>query len=248
MRTEILSNGAKFIEDGSSSDVVIFLPGHTGVCDTPYHKVAQNALVPDLTSIILYESARDRDLLENWDHQKEMDSTTWGNAFYNKGFDDEVDEVARFIENVAQRYDSVSLSGYSFGGAVAVALMGRKELGIKRVMLTAPQIGLHEVARLQDLPVLYGGFPSARQFANLAGGFTGEVRLFHGEVDHIVPVSCSKLIYDSLRTDKKQLVVVEGMGHGFYVNPFGLSLYEQLTRAFSFGDFQSGSFFAKREK
>ena len=242
MKKETLSNGAKFVEDGTSAHVVIFLPGYAGICDTLYHRVARNALVPDSASVVFYESARNRDLLENWDPNREMDSTTWNRAFYNKTFNDEVDEVATFIEDVARRYDSVSLSGYSFGGAVAVALMGREELGLKQVMLTAPQIGLHEVERLGSSQVLYRGFPSAEQLVKIAEDFAGDVTLLHGGMDHIVPHFCSRLIYGSLKTERKQLVVVGDMGHGFYEDNLGITLYQQLSEELFGGNIRPGLF------
>lgn len=122
----------------------------------------------------------------------------------------DVENVVAYIQ--ARDVQNVRLIGESIG--TGVAAYHASLAPPQALLLISPFTSLRDIARVKfwfyptDLLV-----DNAFDTVTFLRNYTGLVTIIHGEADRIIPYRLGRSLFDTLSTDNKSLVAVEGAGH-----------------------------------
>ena len=185
-----------------SPNFLVFVSGSWEIGDPDRNLLASEALTETgLTSTLLYESFRDWEALQHAESRED-----WKDAFGDKTYLDELDELKAVIGYVRQQHDpkNIYLSGSSYGGGLVVLALG--PLDINNILLAAPEISIPDEHKTR----IYSGFPDSSEFLRAIRDFQGRLRIIFGEQDERVPFEHSSSLYSSVRTKDKRLTILPG--------------------------------------
>jgi pimeloyl-ACP methyl ester carboxylesterase len=110
-----------------------------------------------------------------------------------RDLDSSIDDALVGIEFLERRgIETVAIVGHSFGGAVAIQAGAASLVAAGVATLASQSFGTSGANRIAPRPLL----------------------LIHGEADNVLPIDCSRYIYDNAG-EPKELVIIRGAGHCF---------------------------------
>lgn len=125
-----------------------------------------------------------------------------------------VKDVIDYIET--QNYKEIIVIGQSVGTGVAGYHVS-ESLNVNKLLLISPFDNIIEVATRRF--VFYPDFLIRlfvnNPFDNLENlkEFDGELVILHGDKDIIIPIERGKNLFESLKNENKEMIVIEGAGH-----------------------------------
>lgn len=188
------------IED--PSNFLIFVQGSWEIGQNDRNVAASKIISgKGIASTLLYESSRDWSALE-----RAANNDDWINAFGDKTYQDELQELRELIDYVNKKYGPTNLflSGSSYGGGLAALVAGDSIPNLSRVLLCSSQIEVDEQRQFS----IYRGFPTKEVFLGAISRYGGELRIIHGDSDKVVPINQSIDLYNAATTPNKRLVIL----------------------------------------
>ena len=162
-----------------SPNLTLFVQGSWEAANNRRNLIAARALLDSHTSsVVLYESPRDWDRLENWPAEREMTNADWGMAFDGKTYLDELAGLKEIIDYINQNHSpqTLCLSGSSYGGSLAVLASAAGIPNLTKMLLAAPQI---VSPHPRNPPNIYQEFPGERKFLEAVSQYQGRLRVLH---------------------------------------------------------------------
>ncbi len=141
----------------------------------------------------------------------------------------DVENVNDFI--LSEGFESVTVYGQSIGAGAASyhASIG----SVSKVVLTSPFDTMKNLAQ-SKYPIYPASILLREDYYNVnwLSGFEGQVHIFHGSSDRIIPTRFSLRLYESLDLEDKSYTIIEGAGHNDIWNfeDFRRKLSEVLSR------------------
>jgi hypothetical protein len=186
-------NGTRMYVKNQSLDVIVYYHGNAGsACDR------------SITSSVFEETGSSVLYVEYAGYSNDPQSPSRERIL------GDVRNVQVFIEE--KGYESVTVYGQSIGSGPASyhASLG----GVDRVILVTPFARLSDVAQSQ-FPMYPVGLLLQEDYDNGAwlSEYDGEVIILHGDQDEVIADRFSRDLYEELQTEKKEYVLIEGVGH-----------------------------------
>lgn len=122
----------------------------------------------------------------------------------------DVKNLVNFLEE--NNYENITIYAESIGSGPAS--YHARIAPVKKIILSSPFSSLKALA--QSKYIIYpANFLLRENLDNIywLENFEGEVIIFHGEQDNIVPKRFSKELYDALNTEQKQYISIPNRGH-----------------------------------
>ncbi len=186
-------NGTRFYYKHNSNKLVVFYHGNAGsTCDRAYIKDKFNVM--GYSSIFVEYSGYSNDDIE-----------ISKNSILN-----DVKNVNSFIENLD--YKELVIVSESIGsGPLSFHTSLTK---VDKIVMIAPFDELYSMAK-EHYPLYPPFIVSKNNFDNkkYLSDFEGEVFIFHGEDDEVIPIDISKKLFDSLKTKNKEYKIIRYFGH-----------------------------------
>jgi len=198
----------------NSPNFLVFVQGSWEVADNQRNLRASQMIADEmLASTLLYESPRNRLSL-----QKATTNEDWQAAFNGRNYLDELESLLAAINHLKNEYrpQKIFLSGSSYGGGLVTLVLGIRR-DIDGVLLHAPQIiASEELKRIN----IYQEMPAPERYLEAIAGFSGKVRMIHGDKDRVIPLQHSLTLYSHVQTTDRKLILLPG-NHTFTDNLAG---------------------------
>jgi hypothetical protein len=204
-------DGTRFYEkSGNREGVIIYYHGNAGsACDRSsvkdvFEKTGQTVIFVEYTGYSNDEEKPSRDALLQ-----------------------DVKNMHKYLQK--KTFEEVIVYGQSIGGSIASyhASLG----GVDMLILVAPFSRLSDVVQ-----VMYPLYPISvllreeYDTVKWLEGYTGEVVIFHGDDDRVVPPKFSRILYQRIPSDQKEYITFPESGHNtlWYSNDFVNALSSAL--------------------
>lgn len=203
-------NGTRFYFKQRNENVIVYYHGNAGsACDR-----SQNKFIFEKTnnSLIFVEYAGFSN--DNRKPSKEL-------------ILNDVKNINNFIEE--QRFKKIIIYGESLGSAVGSyhAKIGN----IEHLILVTPFSSIKDIAKSQ-FPYFPVNLILKENYDNIKwlSNYEGKITILHGNKDSVVPAKFSKKLYENLKTENKQYILIEGFNHNdlWLSNEFNDKLFEVL--------------------
>ena len=129
-------------------------------------------------------------------------------------------EAARdyLCENFGIQKTDIILYGRSLGGGCAVALAangGAKTLVLERTFDELVGIASRQYPWIPVRLIMQNRFDSVEKIKD----YFGPIVIIHGTRDELIPLQCSRRLFEAAESDQKKLIEVPGMGHNGALPP-----------------------------
>ncbi|MAI70030.1 MAG: alpha/beta hydrolase [Rhodopirellula sp.] len=129
-------------------------------------------------------------------------------------------EAARdyLCENFGIQKTDIILYGRSLGGGCAVALAangGAKTLVLERTFDELVGIARRQYPWIPVRLIMQNRFDSVEKIKD----YFGPIVIIHGTRDELIPLQCSRRLFEAAESDQKKLIEVPGMGHNGALPP-----------------------------
>ncbi|MCD5380338.1 alpha/beta hydrolase [Candidatus Gracilibacteria bacterium] len=123
---------------------------------------------------------------------------------------DNVSDISDYVKD--EGYEKVISAGRSIGTGPASLLAGK--VNSDKLFLFSPYGELYKVAedKYPIFPIKYL-FTQKYNSVEYLKGYKGEVLIIHGDNDRVIPNKFGKKLFDSLITDNKEFIDIEGGNH-----------------------------------
>jgi dienelactone hydrolase len=197
-----------------SNKVLISVHGLYGISGDRGSKsklVGNSVLKSNLANVVQFSSSRD------WSIYNSEDRELSKQAFINKTFDQERNDLIDAIELIKQNsnelfgVDKVKfiIVANSLGGTITSSLSNEFD-NIEKIVLCGSGTG----ASSPNKPIL-STYPAKEFITDSAKKFKGNLLFLQGSKDETVPLFSQQELFDSYKSAKKELKVIDGANHNF---------------------------------